>query len=375
MPGVAIDGPALPNLTRLGKEGIWLPRAYTVNPAPTPSRAVLQTGRYPHAAGVPWDKHRIPEETTGIAAVFAAAGYATAHIGLWQLDGDSDPGFVPPGPRRLGFAEWASWNRGHRYTGGIYFRDENKPVPIEGFEPDGQTSLAVEFLGRRRASPFFLQLSYGPPHPPDPGQVGVPGYESLCASIDKCLGRILGVLDERGLAGDTIVVFAADSGDAHREAWRDSSAGVPLLIRWPGHLPADSRQDWLCATVDLPPTLLGLCGLPPIEAAQGVDRSKLLQSNGVGARPESVFVQGRLGTPAEWRMVVRGWDKLVVDRELKVTHLFNLAQDPREQDNLAVDRATLRRQEELLALMRRWIITAGDRVPYPGRAPEQEQSQ
>ena len=56
-------------------------------------------------------------------------------------------------------------------------------------------------------------------------------------------------------------------------------------------------------------------------------------------------------------MVVRGWDKLVVDRELKVTHLYNLAGD----------RGTIRRQEELAALIRRWIIKTGDRVPIPGR--------
>ena len=66
-------------------------------------------------------------------------------------------------------------------------------------------------------------------------------------------------------------------------------------------------------------------------------------------------------------MVVRGWDKLVVDRELKVTHLYNLAQDPFEKDNLAGDRGTIRRQEELAALIRRWIIKTGDRVPFPGR--------
>ena len=72
------------------------------------------------------------------------------------------------------------------------------------------------------------------------------------------------------------------------------------------------------------------------------------------------------GTAGEWRMVIRGWDKLVVDRALKVTHLYNLAQDPFEKDNLVVDRASIRRQEELLALMRRWIIKTADRVPYPG---------
>jgi arylsulfatase A-like enzyme len=140
-------------------------------------------------------------------------------------------------------------------------------------------------------------------------------------------------------------------------------------MRWPRQLAAGTQQDWLCNNIDIAPTLRGLCGLGPLENAHGEDRSELVRNKGVGARTESIYVQGELGTAREWRMVIRGWDKLVVDRELKPTHLYNLAVDPLEKDDLIIDRATIRRQEELLALMRRWINKTGDRVPYPGRAP------
>jgi len=173
---------------------------------------------------------------------------------------------------------------------------------------------------------------------------------------------------------NTIVIVTGDHGRAEEEGrgpFHEEQAGVPLAIRWPGKLAA-GKQDWLFNNVDVAPTLLGLCGLPPLEAAQGEDRSALILHQGVGERPESIYAQGELGTAREWRMVVRGWDKLVVDRGLNVTHLYNLAQDPLEKDNLAIDRATIRRQEELGALLRRWILKAGDRVPYPVRTRAEE---
>ncbi|HEU0121978.1 MAG TPA: sulfatase-like hydrolase/transferase [Bryobacteraceae bacterium] len=370
LPGGDPDAPPLPNLARLAKGGLWLPRAYTVNPAPACAHAVLQTGRYPHAAGVPWEGRALPPDAPGLAGGFAAAGYAAGFVGLWPAEIPAGPAETAAGPGRHGFTEWAALSGGRRYADGVHFKNGNNSGPAGGLEPDSQTELALDFLRRRREEPFFLQIAFGASHRTDSGEAGSASYNVRCAAIDKNMGKLLDALDAYRLSANTLLVFTSDAGEPQPEDWRESSVGVPLLLRWPDRLPASASQDWLCANVDIAPLLGGIGGLAPLESAQGIDRSKLLFVNGVGERPESIYLQGRLGTPAEWRAVVRGWDKLVVDRERRVTHLFNLAQDPREQDNLAVDRATLRRQEELLALMRRWMITAGDRVPYPGRAPQ-----
>ncbi|MBL8237179.1 MAG: sulfatase [Bryobacterales bacterium] len=409
MPGAGDKDLIAPHLARLTREGVEFTRAYVSNPVCTPSRAALQTGRYSHAVSMPWNNRLLPADTGCVAEAFAAAGYKTGYIGKWHLDGDGKPGFVPPGARRRGYQYWAGFNRGHLYFNSVYFRDEDKPIAMAGFEPDAQTDLAIDFLKQNQSSPFFLFVSFGPPHTPrrpparhaatyKPGSFslrenvpatyeaearkGMAGYYGLCTALDENVGRLLATLDSLRLRDDTIVVFTADHGDMlgsqgleHKGVWFEESAGVPLLMRWPGRLAAGTRQDWLFNNVDMAPTLRGLCGLTALEEAQGEDRSALVLAGGTGTRPESVYVQGRLGTAGEWRMVIRGWDKLVVDRELKVTHLFNLAQDPYEKENLAGDRATVRRQEELLALMRRWIIKAGDRVPYPGRAPAEEQNE
>ncbi len=70
---------------------------------------------------------------------------------------------------------------------------------------------------------------------------------------------------------------------------------------------------------------------------------------------------GRLRSEGEWRMLVRGLDKLVVNTGLEVTHLYNLGQDPQETNNLVADSSERRKRDELLALLRRWILRTGDR--------------
>jgi arylsulfatase A-like enzyme len=358
------------------REGVEFPRAYVSNPASGPSRAALQTGRYPHAVSVPWSGQPLPLGHPCLADAFAAAGYRTGYIGKWELDGSEDPGFTPPGPRRRGYEYWGA------------------PRTARGFELDHQTDLAVEFIGKQPVSPFLLVVSYGPPHGPytvppqqavevrenvpaefaKEARAAVAGYLAMCSAVDEAMGRLLGALDTRGLARETIVVFTSDHGVMLRshglegqESWFEESVGVPLVMRWPEKLGAGTKQDWLLNNIDIAPTLRGMCGLEGLEAAQGEDRWELIRNGGTGERPESAYGEGELGTPREWRMVVRGWDKLVVDRELKATHLYNLAQDPYENENLLENRGTIRRQEELLALLRRWIVKAGDRVPYPGR--------
>ena len=72
------------------------------------------------------------------------------------------------------------------------------------------------------------------------------------------------------------------------------------------------------------------------------------------------------GLKDEWRMLVRGYDKLVVDREGTVTHLFNLADDPYERTNLANVSAQQLKGDSLLAIQRQWMKQLGDGVDASG---------
>lgn len=384
-----------PHLEELARGGLFFRRAYTSNPVCSPARASLLTGRFPHACQVTDNNIPLPLEEPTISQALAEAGYATGYIGKWHLDGPEAPGFVPMGPRRRGFEYWAAFNRGHRYFDSIYFRDADQPVRGEGFEADYQTGLACDFIRQHAGQLWFLVVSWGPPHPPrtppapysgwyDPEllrlRANVPaakaaetrkalaGYYGLCSALDANVGRLLAALRASGTLEDTIIVFTSDHGDmlgSHGLEGKgvpfDEAVRIPLLVRYGRAIRGGSTSDMPISLVDLMPTLLSLAGVPVPAGVQGRDLSGQWV-RGAGPRSESVYCQGRLGTPEEWRMVVRGLDKLVVDRELRVTHLFNLGQDPYERSNLAGEPALARTRDEMTAILRDWMQRLGDRM-------------
>ncbi len=312
----------------------------------------------------------------------------------------ADPGFVPPGPRRHGFDYWAAFNRGSRYFDSIYFRDAPQPIHPSGFEPDYQTDLAIDFIKQAAPKPFYLFLAWGPPRPPsmplperivsryDPRQIrlraNVPAdqestaeenyarYYALCSAIDDNLGRLIAALDDQHLTGDTIVLLTSDSGvmlgshglEGDNQPFEEA-VRVPLIVRYPGVIAAGGKNDSLLSNVDLMPTLLGVCGADIPASMQGQDLSSWM-TRGQGSHGESVYSSGRLGEAGEWRMLVRGLDKLVVDRELNVTHLYNLGQDPFEMENLARDVSQDLKRDELKALLKDWMRRSGDGMDPSG---------
>ena len=194
------------------------------------------------------------------------------------------------------------------------------------------------------------------------------GYYGLCSAVDENAGRLLKELDTLGLAENTIVVFTSDHGHMLGSHGLDEidlpfeeSSRIPLLIRYPRRLPANKDFDGLVSNVDYAPTLLALCGAAAPEGMQGLNLSALL-AGGDGPQPESIYAEGKLGQPGEWRMIVRGLDKLVVDASLKPTHLYNLGQDPYELKNLFAEGPERRKRDELVALLRRWVFRTSDRV-------------
>jgi arylsulfatase A-like enzyme len=387
-----------PNLARLTAQGVSFSRTYTSNPVCTPSRAAMLTGKFPHAVKMPHNDLQLPLDEVCIAGQLKKFGYSTGYIGKWHIDGEERPGFVPPGPRRRGFDYWAAFNRGHFYYNSTYFRDTPEPIKKDGFEPDYQTDLAIDFIRQNKAKPFCLYLSWGPPHTPrkapesvkglyDPKRFhlrenipagyeakardGYTGYYGLCSALDRDMGRLLATLDENGLADDTIVLFTADHGDmlgSHGLEFKgvpyEESARIPFLMRYPRALKGGSTNDMLVSNVDYMPTLLSLCGAQIPDGVQGRDLSQPILT-GEGKRPEAIYCEGKLGQADEWRMLVRGYDKLVVNTKFEPTHFYNLAEDPYEMKNLATDKGQLRRLDELTAVLKSWMRRTGDRVPYP----------
>lgn len=151
---------------------------------------------------------------------------------------------------------------------------------------------------------------------------GPPSLNALLSKAGHTFQFIDGPLPDAALLPGSIAVCASAAGNGD---FRESEVRMPLAILAPGLDPGESGR--LVSAVDIVPTVLALCAVEPPEGLHG--------HNLLRERPEWVCMEGRLGQPGEWRAIVRGYEKLVVNRNGDVTHLFNLSEDPEEMDNLA----------------------------------------
>lgn len=392
-----------PNLDRLAGEGILFTNAFSATPVCSPYRAQLMTGKYSHTTGVVHNSLKLPNEERCIAEVFKEAGYATGYIGKWHLVGLLDVpeddirkrGFVPPGEARQGWDYWAAHEYFHNYYNVCYYRDSPEPVFVEGYEPDVQTDLAIEYMRVNKARPFCLMLSWGPPHPPyeppeqfaiyDPEKVplrpNVPGrfhdkarekiskYYGLVTSLDVNIGRITQAMYELGIADNTILCFTSDHGDMlysqgqrYKQRPWEESIHIPFIMRFPNRIRANRKKDVLFNSVDVMPTLLGLCNLPIPQGVQGADLSPVILSRR-GREPESAYFANTsfwVGGPGrDWRGIrTKHWKFATSTKGDWV--LYDIEEDPFEMKNLVRDNKYRSKKEELRKKLKDWIERTGD---------------
>lgn len=172
-----------PNLDRMASEGAVFTDAVSNCAVCGPHRAMMLTGLYPFSNAVFTNNIRLPDDVPAMGGMLKKEGYNTAYIGKWHLAGEpAGEGYVPPGPMRHGFDYWAVHNCSHKYYDSIYYGDSPEPVVMEGWQPDRQTELAMEYIkGHVRKpegknSPFALVMSWGPPHTPF---IAPAGYTAL----------------------------------------------------------------------------------------------------------------------------------------------------------------------------------------------------
>ena len=278
-----------PHLDALARRSVRFTAAVAGCPVCSPYRASLMTGQYPLTHGVFLNDVHLSHRATSLADAFAAAGYDTAYIGKWHLNGRGRLHFVPRRDRQ-GFDFWRACECTHEYNASVYYTDSRRPRTWRGYDAEAQTRAAQGYIrGRaRRNRPFLLVLSWGPPHNPyrtaparframyNPARIqlrpNVPpgarararadlaGYYAHCTALDQYVGDLLATLHQAGLADSTIFVFTSDHGDMlgshgqHRKQrpW-DESILVPFLLHWPaglGREPRDVRRGVLDDLLD-----------------------------------------------------------------------------------------------------------------------------
>jgi arylsulfatase A-like enzyme len=333
-----------------------------------------------------------------------SAGYVTGLFGKWHL-GDRGPHH----PEKRGFDEAI-------VSMGRHFDFETNPesnYPPGTYLADFLTDRAVDFIARHKAETFFLSLHHFGVHAPHeakpeliarfkdkPGAGGHhdPTYAAMIASVDESVGRVLKTLDELGLGGDTLVIFASDNGGVGGYS-REGITGaggitdnaplrggkgmlyeggirVPYIFRWTGKIPPRSTSDEPINSVDLYPTLLELGGdhAPETSSLDGVSYLRLLTSGGHGKLDRDALYwhfPGYLGAgPGAWRTTPAGairhgdW-KLLEFFETGKLELYNLREDPGEKHDLAA--ALPARAAELQAKLAAWRKLVKAPMPVPNK--------
>ena len=154
------DRARTPNIDRLASQSLDFSNCVSGSPMCAPYRASLFTGKYSSSTGMVINELRINPDQRCFGHVLHDAGYQTYYIGKWhlwanQLGNHDDPAnsYTPPGPYRLGFdGYWASYGFHHTYWDQYYHENSPERIVIKGYEPDGQTDLAIDKL--RSAPPL-----------------------------------------------------------------------------------------------------------------------------------------------------------------------------------------------------------------------------
>ncbi len=375
-----------PRLDALIGESVYFENAYSGSPVCAPSRAALLTGRFPHRTGsVTLNQIKYPELTrlhldeTTIADVFSANGYATGLVGKWH----SGPG-AEYHPLKRGFDEYTGFNDSTDIK--TYFKYQldiqGEYKPFEGPNlTDVFTERAIDFVKRNKEKPFFLHLAHYAPHRPlsAPQELidyylgkGLPEKTAtvyaMVEVMDKGIGQLLDELDALGIAEKTLVFFASDNGPDPLVGDRfngqnrgtkymayEGGIHVPLMFRWPGTLPAQKRSETI-HFVDIFPTLIKVCGLKQdgdVKPLDGVSIAGLLSDNyAAPTLPEFRFWQWNRKTPdyshnaavrfGPWKLV-RPFVTSNIPKtpSTETPLLYNLAEDPQEETDRAVDNPEL----------------------------------
>jgi len=367
-----------PNVDAMARGGVRFPRYYCNAPECTPTRTALLTGRYQQRVGgmecaigvgnvgryddAEWLQKRgelgLPATETTFAKILRRSGYDTACFGKWHL-GYSEK-FRPS---QHGFDEYVAILGGnadyftHREEDGTLTLYKNdKPLDRKGYATDIFADEAIAWLKRRGGKPFFLYVPFTAPHTPiqDPDgfdsktgtapvqQKNRKIYAKMVERLDARMGDVLHQLRAMGQEENTIVLFLSDNGGdpngdngplrGRKSSLWEGGIRVPLVMRWPGHLPEDRTNTQVTLSMDLAPTLLHAAAVP---APSGVrfDGMDVLDIAAGKREPQKRTVFWRYKRMGNVRKAVREGDvKLVIDNGEEELH--DLAHDEREEHNL-----------------------------------------
>lgn len=342
-----------PNIDRMAAEGMKFTQHYSGSTVCAPTRSVLMTGMHTghtpvrgNAEVKPIGQEPMPDATITVAELLKKAGYATGAFGKWGLGYPGSEG----DPIHQGFDVFYGYNcqrNAHNYYPQFLF-DNEKKVDLDGktYSADLIMDHALQFIRDNKDRPFFCYLPITIPHAsmhvPEEyvapfrkkfsefeNKIGkyagpqvknpIAAFAGMCTKMDEDVGRVMSLVKELGLDNDTIIMFTSDNG-AHKEGGHDpiffnsngpyrghkrdlTDGGIrtPFIVRWPGHVKANSQSDLISAHWDLLPTVCQLAGVEVPKNVDGISMVPTLTGKGEQQKHEYLY----------WEFLERGGKRAV----------------------------------------------------------------
>jgi arylsulfatase A-like enzyme len=405
-----------PNLDRLAAEGTTFTHYYAGASVCSPTRSVLMTGQHTGHTRVRGNHGRAGVERVPLRAQDVTVaehlkyfGYATAIVGKWGLGEPGNEGI----PNRQGFDHWFGYLNNNLaefyYPEKIWRNGEEITLPGNAGGQRGQyshdlmTDEALAFIDARHKRPFFLYVAYTIPHSrlevpedslaeyrgkfPEPpsaetgGKNDVPYPRATVAAmitrLDRDVGRILDRIKQLQIEKHTVVFFCSDNGAPARPGISDffrSTAGfrghkgslyeggirAPMIVRWPGQVPAGRRSSYPWGGWDFLPTALALAGIS--RPTPGVDGISVLPALRGKEIPRSDYFYWEHHQKSFSQAVREGNLKAIRENPEGPIAVYDVVADPAEKRDLAATQTGfVARAEELFLSARteseHWPVT------------------
>jgi len=371
----------------------------------------LMTGQYPDIAGVPgvirtllpkrstsWGNLR--DDVVTLPTMLKRAGYHTALVGKWHLGLQN-----PDRPNDKGFDYFHGWLGDmmddyytHLRHGNNYMRRNEREIKPVGHATDLFSTWASEYITQRATSPsknpFFLYLAYNAPHtpiqPPADWLKKVKQREptisdkraklvALIEHLDDGIGRVLKTIQEQGIERETLIIFSSDNGGllnvgARNAPWNggkqqmlEGGIRVCTCATWPGKIAAGVvQQSHISMTMDFYPTLAEIADAEIENQIDGRSFAKILFGQEWDEPERTLFWVRREGGGKygglAYHAVRRGDWKLLRNTPFEPYQLFNLKNDPHEQQPIPANQASQKYNALYNDLMQH--ITRAGKVPW-----------
>lgn len=367
-----------PNLDAFAKRAVNFSNTVSTIPVCTPYRASLLTGKFPISTGMILNDLYLPAEEYTMAEMFAGAGYKTAFIGKWHLDGHGRYNNVEK-YRRQGFENWKALECSHEYLEMPYYENDSPEIKYhEGYSPYAKVKAANNYLeqSKKGNEPFMLFLSLATPHFPhhtapdeykalytkdkvtlkdnvpeeartDGLYNEIKGYYGHCTATDKAIGDLLNQIKDLGLDKNSIIIFTSDHGEmmgshsknqSQKQYPYDESVRVPFLISYPElNRKGGLENRTPITTPDILPTLLSMCHIEIPKSIEGEDLSAIFL-NPEREKDRAALISHPCPFAGQWEYpgyrAVRTMQYTYVKTASGPFMLFDNLTDPQQMNNL-----------------------------------------